>query len=269
MFSTTFLFKLLAVAHFALFVSGSPIAGDVPLPLQAKAPQNFVHPGVVIDRQQLDFVKSKIEGQEHPWYEAYQSLASNRFGNPNHPFHPRSVVDCGFYNKPDNGCRDEENDALTAYAMALLWYVSGQQQYADRSIAIMNGWANVITTHTNNNAPIQAGWAGASWSKAAEIIRYSNAGWQNDDIERFKKMLGEVYLPLVIKGSNNNGNWELGKLHLFLPFFSLQFFSFLLLSFFKYPKYLSHNIAQTLTKKNSDDGSRSRNLRLHRRSRLI
>lgn len=218
MFSTTLIFTLLAAAaQFALLVIGSPIAGDVPLPLQARAPQNFVHPGVVIGWQQLDFVRSKVEAKQHPWYEAYQSLASNRFGDINRPFHPRSVVECGYFNKPDYGCRDEQDDALTAYAMALLWYVSGDKKYADRSIAIMNGWAKAITAHTNQNAPLQAGWAGASWAKAAEIIRYSNAGWRNDDIERFKKMLREVYLPLVIKGSNNNGNWELGKQNLFLP----------------------------------------------------
>lgn len=150
MFSTTLIFTLLAAAaQFALLVIGSPIAGDVPLPLQARAPQNFVHPGVVIGRQQLDFVRSKVEAKQHPWYEAYQSLASNRFGDINRPFHPRSVVECGFFNKPDYGCRDEQDDALTAYAMALLWYVSGDKKYADRSIAIMNGWAKAITAHTN------------------------------------------------------------------------------------------------------------------------
>lgn len=235
MFSTKLIFSLVAAAaQFALLVIGSPIAGDVPLPPQARAPQKFVHPGVVIDRQQLDFVRSKIKEKQHPWYEAYQTLASSRFGDIKRAFHPRSVVECGFYSKPDYGCRDEQDDALTAYAMALLWYVSGEKKYADRSIAIMNGWAKAITAHTNKNAPLQAGWAGASWTKAAEIIRYSNAGWRNDDIDRFQQMLREVYLPLVIKGSNNNGNWELGKQNLcfFFSFFSFfSFFPFFSLSF--------------------------------------
>lgn len=151
-----------------------------------------------------------------------------RFGDISRPFRPRSVVECGYYSKPGYGCRDEEDDALTAYAMDLLWYVSREKKYADRSIVIMNGWAKAITAHTNKNAPLQAGCAGASWAKAAEIIRYSNAGWSNDDIQRFGKMLREVYLPLVIKGSNNNGNWELGKQN---PFF------FFLFTYLTYPKF--------------------------------
>lgn len=208
---STLLFTLLATAaQFARLVIGSPIVGDVPFPLEARAPKNFVHPGVVIDRHQLDFVRSKIQAKEKPWFDAYQSLTWSRFGDIKRPFHPRAVVECGYFSKPDYGCLDEEQDALSAYATALLWYVSGEKKYADKSISIMNGWAKVITKHTNLNAPIQAGWAAASWSKSAEIIRYSNAGWHDDDIQRFKTMLQEVYLPIVIKGSNNNGNWELG-----------------------------------------------------------
>lgn len=249
MFSTLLFTLLAAAAQFTLLAIGSPIAGDVPLPLQARAPQNFVHPGVVIDQQQLDFVRSKIQAKQHPWYEAYQSLLSNRFGDIKRPFHPRSVVDCGYYNKPDHGCSDEEHDALTAYAMSLLWYVSGEKKYADRSIAIMNGWAKIITAHTNENAGVQAGWTGASWAKTAEIIRYTNAGWHDHDIQQFKKMLREVYLPLVIKGSNFNGNWELGNK---ISSSSLHFST----------SYLTHQIQ-------SYDGSRSRHLRLHRGPRLI
>lgn len=218
MFSTLIFTLLATAAQLALLVIGSPIAGDAPLPLQARAPQNFVHPGVVICRQQLDFVKSKIQAKQNPWFDAYQALISSRFGDIKRTSHPRAVVECGFYNKPDYGCTDEEQDALAAYATALLWYVSGEKKYADKSISIMNGWAKVIKSHTNNNAPIQAGWAAASWSKAAEIIRYSNAGWHNDDIQQFKEMLRDVYLPIVITGSHNNGNWELGIRTHFLNF---------------------------------------------------
>lgn len=210
MFSALLCTLVATTAQFALLVIGSPIAGDVLLPLQARAPQDFVHPGVVIGQQQLDFVKSKVEAKQSPWFDAYQALVSSRFGDINSESHPRAVVDCGYYNKPDNGCTEEEKDGLSAYATALLWYVTGEQKYADRSISLMNGWAKVLTAHTNRNAPVQAGWVGASWAKAAEIIRYSNAGWGDDDIEQFKKMLRDVYLPIVIPGSSNNGNWELG-----------------------------------------------------------
>lgn len=95
--------------------------------------------------------------------------------------------------------------------MSLAWYVTGGAQYAQKAISYMNAWARTIKAHTNSNAPLQAGWAGASWARAAEIIRHTNAGWSSSDVAAFEDMLRNVYLPTVIKGSNSNGNWELGK----------------------------------------------------------
>jgi hypothetical protein len=75
----------------------------------------------------------------------------------------------------------------------------------------MNAWAQTIQAHTNSNAPLQTGWAGSVWARAGEIIRYTNAGWSSSDITAFSNMLKNVYLPVVIKGSQSNGNWELGE----------------------------------------------------------
>ena len=45
------------------------------------------------------------------------------------------------------------------------------------------------------------------FARAAEIIRYTGAGWSNNDIARFEAMLQDVYLPLVIVGWSNGANW--------------------------------------------------------------
>ncbi|KAL8995931.1 MAG: hypothetical protein Q9169_004432 [Polycauliona sp. 2 TL-2023] len=110
---------------------------------------------------------------------------------------------------PGNGCHEEREDAMAAYANALAWYYSGTQSYANKAISYMNAWARTIKDHTYSNAPLQTGWSGASWARAAEIIRYSNAGWSSRDITAFENMLSNVYLPKIIGGSNSNGNWEL------------------------------------------------------------
>jgi len=94
--------------------------------------------------------------------------------------------------------------------MSLAWYISDSTKYAQKAISYMNAWAQTIQGHNNSNAPLQTGWSGASWARAAEIIRYSNAGWAASDIATFENMLRNVYLPEVIVGSNSNGNWELG-----------------------------------------------------------
>lgn len=96
--------------------------------------------------------------------------------------------------------------------MALAWYITGTQAYANTAISIMNAYAQTVKTHLLSNAPLQTGWAGSVWPKAAEIIRYTSAGWAAADITAFEVMLRNVYLPGVIVGSQSNGNWELGEL---------------------------------------------------------
>lgn len=121
---------------------------------------------------------------------------------------PRAVVECGSYSTPDHGCTGERQDALAAYTDALAWYVTRDERYARKAIELMDAWSAVVKDHTNSNAPLQSGWAGSVWPRAAEIIKYAYTGsWPNSG--RFATMLRDVYLPEVINGSNSNGNWEL------------------------------------------------------------
>jgi hypothetical protein len=123
---------------------------------------------------------------------------------------PRAVVECGSFSNPNLGCTEERQDAIAAYTDALVWYISRDSRYAAKSIELMNAWSSTITGHTNSNAPLQTAWAGSSWPKAAEIIRYTYGGWAPADVDRFATMLRTVYLPVTIKGfATNNGNWEL------------------------------------------------------------
>jgi hypothetical protein len=168
-----------------------------------------VHPGVLVSRAQLDFVKARVAAQQQPWLNAYnQMLAHSLLSQTRQPL-PRATVECGSFSMPNNGCTDERQDALAAYGNALAWYISGDAKYAQKAIQYMNAWAPVIKAHTNSNALLQTGWAGASWPRAAEIIRYTYTGWAQADIDRFSTMLRTVYLPSLLPGVQSNGNWEL------------------------------------------------------------
>ena len=125
---------------------------------------------------------------------------------------PRAIVECGSYSDPNYGCTDEREDALAAYTLSLAWYITRDSKYADKAIQIMDAWSATIKDHTNSNAPLQTGWAGSSWPRAAEIIRYTYNGWPKDRVDRFAGMLRNVYLPKVINGSQSNGNWELSMM---------------------------------------------------------
>ncbi|KAL8669375.1 MAG: hypothetical protein Q9168_006036 [Polycauliona sp. 1 TL-2023] len=205
-------FQSLALSTLLLTIHGSPIesSSGTSHQLDARAPSTFAHPGVLVNKAQLDFVKAQVAAKAQPWYDAYNAMLADDLASSSRSPTPFQTVECGSSSmNPGNGCHEEREDALAAYANALAWYHSGTQSYATKAISYMNAWARTIKDHTYSNAPLQTGWAGASWARAAEIIRYSNAGWSSSDITAFENMLRNVYLPKIIGGSNSNGNWEL------------------------------------------------------------
>ncbi|MGW0752767.1 alginate lyase family protein [Streptomyces sp. NPDC002587] len=189
-------------------------AAVVPVPTLAAAPApaapaQFAHPGVLNSRPQLDFVRAKVQAGAQPWKSAFDSMLASKYGSLSRTPKPRAVVECGSYSNPDIGCSDEREDAIAAYTQALAWYITRDTRYAKKSIELMDAWSAQIKDHTNSNAPLQSGWAGSTWPRAAEIVKHTyGGGWANQG--RFATMLREVYLPEVINGRpNTNGNWEL------------------------------------------------------------
>ncbi|MFF4965755.1 alginate lyase family protein [Streptomyces sp. NPDC001037] len=191
-----------------LAVVASLLTGALAAPAAHSAPSAFVHPGVTVSQAQLDFARGKVLAGAQPWKGAFDQMTASKYADLNRTPKPRATVECGSYSNPDYGCTDERQDAIAAYTDALAWYITRDARYAQKAIQIMDAWSATITSHTNSNAPLQTGWAGSSWPKAAEIIKYTYpGGWAGQN--RFAAMLRDVYLPVVIKGSNSNGNWEL------------------------------------------------------------
>ena len=155
-------------------------------------------------------MKAKIAAGEEPWKSAFTATSASSYASATNTPAPVANVVCGPSSNPDVGCSDEKNDATAAYTQALLWYLTGDEAYAKSSIHIMNAWSSTLQHHTNSNAPLQSAWVGSVFPRAAEIIRYSNAGWSAADVAQFGAMLENVYLPEVIHGApKENGNWEL------------------------------------------------------------
>jgi hypothetical protein len=173
-------------------------------------PAVFIHPGVLVNRAQLDEIKKRVAAGTEPQKSAFEKLKADSLGSSTYTPQPWKACECGPRSNPDLGCKAEQADSAAAYSQALLWYITGNKAYAENAISIMNGWANTLTGgHTYANGPIQAGWCASLWPRAAEIIRYSYPGWSEADIGKFQNMLRTQYLPSIIHGDCENGNKEL------------------------------------------------------------
>ena len=173
-------------------------------------PAGFVHPGVLVNRAQLDEIKRRVAAGIEPQKSAFEALKNSRWGARDYVAQPRQTVECGSNSRPDFGCKSEQADSEAAYGQALLWYITGDKTYAQNAIAILNAWSHTLTGgHTNANGQVQASWAGDVFPRAAEIMRYSNSGWSDADVAQFQNMLTTQFLPNLIHGTCENGNKEL------------------------------------------------------------
>jgi hypothetical protein len=174
------------------------------------AAQTFRHPGVLVSREQLDFVKQKIAAGQEPWKSAFAKMKGSSYASKTSAPQARASVDCGAYSSPNNGCSEELNDAWTSYTNALMWAYTGDKEYAEHAIKILNAWGKTLKTHTNHNAPLQSGWAGSVCVRAAEIIKHTYDGWAAADVAQYGTMLRTAYLPYTTLAlGNTNGNWLL------------------------------------------------------------
>jgi hypothetical protein len=186
--------------------SSAPDAGASP------PPGGFVHPGVLSDAGQLDFVKARIAAGAEPWKSALASASGSHLGSLSYQPTPFATVECGPYSNPDVGCSQEKSDAAAAYTHALLWYLTGQIAHAQTAIRVLDAWSSTVKSHTNSNAPLQSAWVAEVFPRAAEILRYTDSGWPAASVAQFETMLKNVYLPEVVNGSDSNGNWELSMI---------------------------------------------------------
>jgi hypothetical protein len=190
----------------------------------------FIHPGILVNKAQLDFVKAKIAAGAEPWTSSLAKARTTKSGhtyNSGLPFaslnwtpNPVPIVIC---TQPTTGtgCPAHLDDAMAAYTDALIYYYTGDRAYARKSIEIMNAWSGTLVdirwdfngANTSPNGLLQAAWGGEVWPRAAEIIKHTytpDMGETAFDSSRFATMLRTAYLPHVIDGDGWKGgsvNW--------------------------------------------------------------
>lgn len=174
--------------------------------------QSFVHPGISQSKADLDYMRRLVKEGRQPWKDAFERLRTST--DAAFIAKPFAHVLRGPYGKPNVGGDELSRSAQMAYNNALLWYITGEKQYADKAIKILDAWSPVLWDFDYNDAKLLAAWTGHQLCNAAEILRYSNAGWQPAAIARFSNMLNSVYYPLLrYYFPQANGNWDGAIIH--------------------------------------------------------
>ena len=180
------------------------LAGDSTNPVTYAA-STFVHPGALDSRGELDYVKGRIQANAQPWKAEFDRLVAS--GYATRTPHGKTTI-----NSNNGDAELSRDDAIASYTQALLWYYSGNATYANRAIAILNSWTNLQSfTAGSDQDKLQAGWIGAVFAPAAEIMR-GYPGWTTNDIANLKAMFQRAFYPQLNTMSTWNGNVDLTQI---------------------------------------------------------
>jgi hypothetical protein len=166
---------------------------------------NFVHPGGLNSKAELDFVKAKIIAGAQPWKGEFDQLKSSSYITRG----PHGLTNINSGNQDAEISRD---DAIAAYTQALLWHLTDQERYAKSSIAILNSWSNLQAFNAGSDQDrLQAGWTGAVFGQAAELMRVY-PGWTVREIRMLQAMFKRAFYPQLNTPSAWNGNVDLTQI---------------------------------------------------------
>ena len=158
----------------------------------------YNHPCAMFSQADFDRVKKSFDDGTAPEAvkKELENLKNSRYASKTYSPSPTVEIVRG---DPKNSIEGRENyanvmrDAAAAYQQALLWKLTGDDDYAESAVNIMNAWADkcVRITAADQNFNLAAGAQGYTFANAAEILR-SYQGWSGDDFNDFKKWLVDV-----------------------------------------------------------------------------
>lgn len=168
--------------------------------------QAFIHPGILHSKEDLERMKNAVISKEEPVYSGFAEFIKNPASQ--HAYKMKGPMEMVGRN-PTVGQATYDEDANAAHQNAIMWAITGDKQYAGKSIEIINAWSATLKSITGRDAVLMAGLGPFKMVNAAEIIRYTHAGWSEQDIKQTEKHFKEIIYPVLKNFAPfANGNWD-------------------------------------------------------------
>lgn len=185
----------------------------------------FVHPGLLHSQNDIDQIKERLAANDTETLKAFEVLKNSWVAN-------KGVNDIwGVTEYIKRGIAGDENymnayrNAAKAYQCALLWKITGETQWAERAVYVLNQYVAITKgIGGNTNQSLVPGFIGYQFLNAAELMR-DYEKWKKEDFERFKQWMIDVWFTTaqdflerrhdtVVREGNwyhYHSNWGLGN----------------------------------------------------------
>ena len=203
-----------------------------PMPyIEVDGRYTYQHPCAMYSDADFARVKTMLDDGTAPQAvkDEFEKLKNSAYALPNYVADPTEWIVRG---DPTGTGVDRENydkamrDAAAAYQLAMLWKLTGNVEYANASIKVMNAWADKCKGITSNDANqvLAAGVQGYTFANAAEIMQTCDK-WADNDKADFKKWMMDVFATKNLDFLKNHAgqcndhywaNWDLVSLASYL-----------------------------------------------------
>ena len=149
---------------------------------------------------------------KEPWKTGYEVFAKDRRAsfdyrmNGPYDYVSRTGTNPG---EPNLHKKEFEDDCIASYYNAVHWVITGDKRHTGKAIEIMNAYSGKLKGIINKDKELMSPLCSFLIVNAAEIIRYTNDGWESADIEQFRKLVRTVFYPVIENFAVfANGNWD-------------------------------------------------------------
>ncbi len=200
----------LAVGIIFLFTGGISSCNKLNLFGDEATPEEvdvaFTHPGILIDSNDIEWIRGRALSGMQPWAGSYQFLKQTV--DQQSMSGPYSIVErTGGNNSPEANALS--SDSQLAYRSAILWFITQDTAYATKAIQVLDGWSSTLTSLTGGDSKLMAAWYGFCLVNAAEILKHTDSGWSMSGIEQTEQMFLDVFYPLIENWQRGRaGNWD-------------------------------------------------------------
>lgn len=172
----------------------------------------FAHPGILHTREALSKIKQAVDEQRQPWASAYVLFTDDPRASYNYQVNGPYEQVSRMGSKPGEASlhkKEFEDDCLAAYYNAVQWWLTGDRRHAAKAIEIIDGYATELKGIINHDRELMASLCGHLLVNAAELIRHSDAGWSEQRVAAFERMVRNVLYPVIAEFATfANGNWD-------------------------------------------------------------
>jgi len=171
----------------------------------------YTHPCIPATSEDLAFIKANLN--QEPWKSGYAVLTGDSHSSLNYtmqgPF--ANVSRAGSYDANLGAWR---NDMQAVYNLALMWYFTGNDNYAKKAHDILILWANTHTSFSGNESGLDLGDYAYRYGGGASILRGTWSGWTASDTTTVQNYFSNVLWPASLGGGNVLGPANKGAIYM-------------------------------------------------------